>query len=162
MTLRVVFLDRASIVANIRRPRAATEYSEYPSSQGHELLERLQGATVAITNTVPLRAALLRQLPDLKLIAVAATGYDVVDVGYCREHGVAVTNIRNYAVHTVPEHAFALILAQRNLVGDGDGRAREPLHDLVSVAARVLDEIGRRVWTPDVGRNRCAIEEYHP
>ena len=117
MTLRVVFLDRASIVANIRRPRAATEYSEYPSSQGHELLERLQGATVAITNKVPLRAALLRQLPDLKLIAVAATGYDVVDVGYCREHGVAVTNIRNYAVHTVPEHAFTLILAlRRNLI----------------------------------------------
>jgi len=66
---------------------------------------------------VPLRAALLRQLPDLKLIAVAATGYDVVDVGYCREHGVAVTNIRNYAVHTVPEHAFTLILAlRRNLI----------------------------------------------
>jgi len=117
VTLRVVFLDRASIVANIRRPRTATEYSEYPSSQGHELLERLQGATVAITNKVPLRAALLRQLPDLKLIAVAATGYDVVDVGYCREHGVAVTNIRNYAVHTVPEHAFTLILAlRRNLI----------------------------------------------
>ena len=117
MTLRVVFLDRASIVANIRRPRAATDYSEYPSSQGHEVLERLKGATVAITNKVPLRAAVLRELPDLKLIAVAATGFDVVDVGHCRDHGVAVTNIRNYAVHTVPEHAFALILAlRRNLI----------------------------------------------
>ena len=116
MTLRVVFLDRASIVANVRRPRAASEYIEYPGSQGHELLERLKGATVAITNKVPLREAVLRELPDLKLIAVAATGYDVVDVGYCREHGVAVANIRDYAVHTVPEHAFALILAlRRNL-----------------------------------------------
>ena len=116
MTLRVVNLDRASIVANIRRPHAATDYIEYPSSHGHEVRERLEGATVAITNKVPLRAAVLRELPDLKLIAVAATGYDVVDVGYCREHGVAVANIRNYAVHTVPEHAFALILAlRRNL-----------------------------------------------
>jgi glycerate dehydrogenase len=51
------------------------------------------------------------------MIAVAATGYDVVDIGYCRDHGVAVANIRNYAVHTVPEHAFALILAlRRNLL----------------------------------------------
>ena len=117
MTLRVVFLDRASIVANIRRPRAASEYIEYPGSHGHEVLERLEGATVAITNKVPLRAAVLRELPDLKLIAVAATGYDVVDVGYCREHGVAVANIRDYAVHTVPEHAFTLILAlRRNLI----------------------------------------------
>ena len=117
MTLKVVFLDRASIVANIRRPSGATDYLEYPGSHGPEVLERLKGATVAITNKVPLREPVLRQLPDLKLIAVAATGHDVVDVGYCREHGVAVANIRNYAVHTVPEHAFALILAlRRNLI----------------------------------------------
>jgi glycerate dehydrogenase len=37
----------------------------------------------------------------------------VVDVPYCKEHGIAVANIRNYAVHTVPEHAFAMILALR-------------------------------------------------
>jgi glycerate dehydrogenase len=116
MSMRVVFLDRASIIANIRRPRAATDYIEYPRSSGNEVVERLRGATVAITNKVPLREALLRQLPELKMIAIAATGYDVIDVGYCREHGVAVANIRNYAVHTVPEHAFALILAlRRNL-----------------------------------------------
>ncbi|HEX8782131.1 MAG TPA: hypothetical protein VF764_02075, partial [Steroidobacteraceae bacterium] len=95
MTLRVVFLDRSSIVANIRRPRGASDYIEYPSSHGGEVLERLEGATVAITNKVPLREPVLRRLPGLKLIAVAATGYDVVDVGYCREHGVAVANIRN-------------------------------------------------------------------
>ncbi len=51
------------------------------------------------------------------MIAVAATGYDVVDVGYCKEHGIAVANIRNYAIHTVPEHAFSMILAlRRNLL----------------------------------------------
>jgi glycerate dehydrogenase len=117
MTLRVVFLDRASITANVRRPRAATDYIEYQRSQGNDVVERLRGAAVAITNKVPLRAAVLRELPELRMIAVAATGYDVVDVGYCRDHGIAVANIRNYAVHTVPEHAFALILAlRRNLL----------------------------------------------
>jgi glycerate dehydrogenase len=81
------------------------------------VVERLRGAVVAITNKVPLRAAVLRELPELRMIAVAATGYDVVDAGYCRDHGIAVANIRNYAVHTVPEHAFALILAlRRNLL----------------------------------------------
>ncbi len=51
------------------------------------------------------------------MIAVAATGYDVIDVPYCKEHGIAVANIRNYAVHTVPEHAFAMILClRRNLI----------------------------------------------
>jgi len=112
-----VFLDRASVIANVRRPRGATDYLEYPHSEAHELVERLRSATVAITNKVPLREAVLRQLPQLRMIAVAATGYDIVDVGYCRDHGIAVANIRNYAVHTVPEHAFALILAlRRNLL----------------------------------------------
>jgi glycerate dehydrogenase len=72
---------------------------------------------VAIINKVPMRAETLKQLPQLKMIAVAATGYDVVDVAHCKEHGIAVANIRNYAVHTVPEHAFAMILAlRRNLL----------------------------------------------
>jgi glycerate dehydrogenase len=51
------------------------------------------------------------------MIAIAATGYDVVDVQQCRAQGIAVANIRDYAVNTVPEHAFAMILAlRRNLV----------------------------------------------
>jgi glycerate dehydrogenase len=74
---------------------------------------RLEGADVAIVNKVPMRAPTLERLPDLKMIAVAATGYDVVDVAYCKAHGIAVANIRNYAVHTVPEHAFMMILALR-------------------------------------------------
>jgi len=115
--MRVVFLDRGSIIADIRRPQGASDYVEYERSHGNEVVERLRGATVAITNKTPLRAVALRELPELRMIAVAATGYDVVDVPYCREHGVAVANIRNYAVHTVPEHAFALILAlRRNLI----------------------------------------------
>ena len=113
MMHRVVFLDRASLKAKVRKPSCASEYVEYEKTADGEIVPRLQGAAVAITNKVPMRAETLRQLPQLKLIAVAATGYDVVDVAYCKEHGVAVANIRNYAVHTVPEHAFALILALR-------------------------------------------------
>jgi glycerate dehydrogenase len=117
MMHRVVFLDRASLKANVRKPSCAGEYIEYEKTAGSEIVPRLQGSTVAIVNKVPMRADTLKQLPQLKLIAVAATGYDVVDVAYCKEHGIAVANIRNYAVHTVPEHAFALILAlRRNII----------------------------------------------
>jgi glycerate dehydrogenase len=117
MSQRVVFLDRDSLKANVRRPSCATEYVEYAKTPVEEIVPRLKNATVAIINKVPMREATLRQLPQLKMIAVAATGYDVVDVGYCKEHGIAVANIRNYAIHTVPEHTFALILAlRRNLL----------------------------------------------
>jgi len=114
---RAVFLDRASLKAKVRKPADVTDYVEYEKTAVGEIVPRLDGATVAIINKVPMRATTLERLPDLKMIAVAATGYDVVDVPYCKQHGIAVANIRNYAVHTVPEHAFAMILAlRRNLL----------------------------------------------
>jgi glycerate dehydrogenase len=114
--MRVVFLDRASLKAKLRNFAFPAEYIEHSKTDPEEIVTRLNGATIAIVNKVPLRADTLRQLPQLKLIAVAATGYDVVDISYCNERGIAVANIRNYAVHTVPEHAFAMILAlRRNL-----------------------------------------------
>ncbi len=113
---RIVFLDRASLKADVKKTAFPAEYVEHEKTAIEEIVPRLQGAAIAIINKVPMRAETLRQLPDLKLIAVAATGYDVVDVAYCKEHGIAVANIRNYAVHTVPEHAFALILALRRNV----------------------------------------------
>ena len=117
MTSRVVFLDRASLKAKVRAPAGAGEYVEYDKTGPDDIVPRLTGATVAIINKVPLRAETLSRLPQLEMIAVAATGYDVVDVAYCKQHGIAVSNIRNYAVHTVPEHAFAMILAlRRNLL----------------------------------------------
>jgi glycerate dehydrogenase len=117
MTERIVFLDRSTLQARVRRPAFEHTWTEHPVTAVSELPQRLAGATIAITNKVPLREATLRALPDLRMIAVAATGYDVIDVAYCKAHGIAVANIRNYAVHTVPEHAFALITAlRRNLL----------------------------------------------
>jgi len=114
---RVVFLDRASLKATVRKPSCAAEYIEHAKTDAGEIVPRLAGASIAIINKVPMRDESLRRLPQLKMIAVAATGYDVVDVPYCQAHGIAVANIRNYAVHTVPEHTFALILAlRRNLL----------------------------------------------
>jgi glycerate dehydrogenase len=110
---RVVFLDRASLKATVRTPEGAGAYVEYDKTSPEEIVPRLEGADVAIVNKVAMRAPTLERLPDLKMIAVAATGYDVVDVAYCKAHGIAVANIRNYAVHTVPEHAFMMILALR-------------------------------------------------
>jgi glycerate dehydrogenase len=117
---RIVFLDRATIgpSVTIRRPGFEHDWAEYQATAETEVAERLSGASIAITNKVPLRAATVRELPDLRMIAVAATGYDVVDVAACKERGIVVANVQGYAVHTVPEHTFALILAlRRSLIG---------------------------------------------
>ncbi len=114
---RIVFLDRQSLKAELRRPAFPHHWEEHTQTTEQTVADRLAGATVAITNKVPIRRATLEKLPDLKLIAMAATGYDVIDVDACRERGVGVVNIRNYAVHTVPEHSFAMIFAlRRNLI----------------------------------------------
>ena len=114
---KIVFLDRDSLIADVPRPAFAHEWNEFGATAPAEVVARLQGATVAITNKVPLRAADLAQLPALKMVAVAATGTDNVDLAACRERGIVVSNIRDYSVVSVPEHVFALILAlRRNLL----------------------------------------------
>jgi glycerate dehydrogenase len=113
---KIVFLDRDSLIATVRRPAFEHEWQDYPATAPDQVLERLRGATVAITNKVVLRADTLAQLPDLRMVAVAATGTDNVDLAACRERGIVVANIRNYSHVSVPEHCFTLILAlRRNL-----------------------------------------------
>ena len=113
----IVFLDRGSVGARVRRPSFAHKWVEHEKSTADEVLAKLKDATIAITNKVPVRADTLARLPQLKMIAVAATGTDIIDVEYCKGHDIAVANIRDYAVRTLPEHAFALILAlRRNLI----------------------------------------------
>ena len=114
---KIVFLDRDSLIANVRPPAFEHAWQDYPATNPDEVVERLRGATVAITNKVPLRADAIAQLPDLKLVAIAATGTDNVDLAACRERGIAVCNIRDYSLVSVPEHTFALMLAvRRNLM----------------------------------------------
>jgi glycerate dehydrogenase len=77
----------------------------------------LEGASIVISNKLALREPDLSQLPELKLIAIAATGSDCVDLEYCRARDIAVCNVRGYAVNSVPEHVLMLMLAlSRNLL----------------------------------------------
>ena len=114
---RIVYLESDSVIAAVRRPAFAHDWVEYPMTAPDQVVERLHGATIAIVNKVPLPAAAVDALPDLKMVAVAATGTNIVDLNACRRRGIVVSNIRGYADHTVPEHALALLLAlSRNLI----------------------------------------------
>ncbi len=111
--LKIVFLDRVAIRTQIRRPNLAHEWFEYPTTAPEELMARLEGATVAITNRARFTEEQLERLPDLKLIAMAATGYDSIDLNLCRRHGITVTNLRDWSTTALAEHAFSLMLALR-------------------------------------------------
>lgn len=109
---RIVFLDREGLPATLRSPNFPHEWREYPTSSPDVVVERLRDATIAIVDRVFLGEPELARLPRLKLIAVAATGFDNVDVAACRRRGITVANVRDWS-KSVPEHVFALILTLR-------------------------------------------------
>lgn len=113
----IVFLERNTFNVTFRQPAFAHRWIEFAETNLEEIVDRLREATIAICNKLPLRAETLSQLPNLKLIAVAATGVDNVDLDYCRSHDIAVCNTRGYAVSSLPEHALMLMLIlRRNLL----------------------------------------------
>ncbi|MDF2402947.1 D-2-hydroxyacid dehydrogenase [Aeromonas sp. 5HA1] len=115
---QIVFLDSDTLDAGItlHRPEFPHHWQSHPSTAPEQVVERLRNASIAIINKVRIGAPELAQLPDLKLIALAATGSDNVDLEACRAANVGVCNIRNYSGPSVPEHAMALMLAlSRNL-----------------------------------------------
>ena len=108
---RIVYLERESIIAEVGRPDCPHHWVEYPKTVQVQVEERLAGASIAIVNKLLIDGALIARLPQLQMVAVAATGTNNVDLEACRARGIVVSNIRGYAVHTVPEHVFALLLA---------------------------------------------------
>ncbi len=118
MSHRIVFLDRKSLIADLRAPSFAHHWTDHEQTRPEEVLARIKDARIVISNKVKLPGDLLAQAPGVKMIAVCATGTDNVDLAYCKANGIAVSNIRGYAVHTLPEHVFMLLLAlRRNLIG---------------------------------------------
>jgi glycerate dehydrogenase len=109
----IVFLEKDSVHATVRRPVFPHAWTEYAKTSPDEVFERVKDATIVIANKVILKGDLLARLPRLRLIAVAATGTDNIDLAWCCEHKLPVTNIRGYAAKTVPEHVFMLLLALR-------------------------------------------------
>jgi len=112
---RVVFLDRETLPPQIvlRALSFPHELVLHGRTQGDEVAGRIADADVVVTNKVPVRADAVAGAGRLRLVAIAATGYDNVDLAACAARGITVSNIRDYATATVPEHTFALILALR-------------------------------------------------
>lgn len=152
MLPKIVFLDRSTLTVPLRPVGLPHEWQEYPLTRGEETIERLKEATVAITNKVAIDESVLAQCPQLKLVAVAATGYNIVDVAACKARGVTVCNVRDYALTGVTEHVLMLILAlrrqliaYRQRVQSGEWQkstsfylSEPPLHDLAGSTLAII------------------------
>ena len=112
--MKIVFLDVASITLNddmnFSKIEALGELKCYSNSNKSETLTRAVDAETVIVNKVLMTKDVIEQLPNLKHIAVIATGYNNVDLAAAKETGITVTNVAGYAKYSVPQHAFTLIL----------------------------------------------------
>ena len=115
---KIVFLDEYSIAGrDLSSITSQGEYVAYENTRKEEVVERLKGADVAITNKVVIDGNAMRQLPDLKLICVAATGMNNVDLEAAKELGIVVKNAVGYSTTSVAETTLASALAlARNIV----------------------------------------------
>ncbi|MCL4765541.1 MAG: hydroxyacid dehydrogenase [Hyphomicrobiaceae bacterium] len=133
-------------VSCTREPLNARTSSSYPDAE-------------AITTFVnsKLSAEVLAHFPSLRLIATRSTGYDHIDLDYCREHGITVCNVPDYGDTTVAEHAFALLLALDRHIIPAVERTRRG--DFSQTGLRGFDLRGKTLGVIGTGRiGRRVIE----
>ena len=82
----------------------------YPRTAPDETLQRIDGAEIVITNKVVLDREILRAAPRLKLVCIAATGMNNVDLEAAKGMGIAVKNVAGYSTPSVVQHTFAMLL----------------------------------------------------
>jgi glycerate dehydrogenase len=111
-TERIVLLDGAAFTRPMRPLELPHEWVSHVSTTPSEVDERLREASIAITNQVPITADVIARAERLRMVAVAATGFNHVDIAACERAGIVVSNVRNWSV-SVPEHVFAMTLALR-------------------------------------------------
>lgn len=108
-----VFLDTESLDRgdlDLSRLTAAADWTFHPHTASEQVAERIRGAEVVISNKALLDAEAIEAADRLRLIAIAATGTNNVDLEAARRHGVAVANVVGYATPAVTQHVFALLL----------------------------------------------------
>lgn len=114
--LHIVVLDRDTLVNRPFDFDFPHTLSSYGTTKAHETLERIRGVDIVITNKVVISAQAFAENPQLKLVAVTATGVNNVDIEAAKQNGTAVCNIRAYGNESVAEHAFMMMITlMRNL-----------------------------------------------
>lgn len=111
--MRIVVLDAATLGADLDLSplEAVGELTVYANTAPEEIPARIAGQEVIVSNKMKLGGENLKDARDLKLICLAATGYDCVDTAYCRAHGIGVCNVPGYSTHSVSQLALAMALA---------------------------------------------------
>lgn len=125
----------------------------YDRSTASESVDRCKDASVIVTNKTPVGEETIKSAKNLKLIAVTATGYNIIDVEAAKKRNIAVCNVPVYGTDSVAQHTFALILELANRVGIHEQSVRAgdwqkskdwsyTLSPIIEIAGKTLGIIG--------------------
>ena len=167
--MKAVFLDYDTVSngdLDVSSLTAAVDDLVLCESDDAKTAERIRDAEIVLLNGLELSRESLRGAPRLKLVALAATGTDNVDLAAARELGIAVCNVRGYCTSSVVQHVWGLILSltqhvadYARLATDGSWSKHEPLiemrHPIRELDGRVFGVVG---WG-ELGRGAARIAE---
>lgn len=121
--MRAVFLDRYALnpgdLDTTRTVTLCDEVDFYDRTETFEdTVKRIGNAEIVVTNKAPITREVLEACPNIKYVTVTATGYNIIDLDACRDHGVIASNVPGYSTASVSQHIFALLLEITNHVSD--------------------------------------------
>ncbi len=102
-----------------------TVYDRTPVDDEEEIIRRIGDAEVVFTNKTPVSRKVINACPNMRMISMLATGYNVVDYTYAKEKGIPVTNVPTYGTASVGQFAIALLLEICHHIGHHDRTVHE-------------------------------------
>ncbi|MDE7287339.1 MAG: D-2-hydroxyacid dehydrogenase [Lachnospiraceae bacterium] len=108
--MKIVVLERNSVGQDVSMDAIGElgEMTVYPNTTAEDVKEKITDAEIIVANKAPLNEDTLKGAGQVKLICEFATGYDNVDLEYCKSRGIKVANVVNYSTDAVSQHTFAL------------------------------------------------------
>jgi glycerate dehydrogenase len=167
--VKAVFLDFDTVSngdLDVSALSAAVDDLALCESDDAKTAERIRAVEIVLLNRVELSRELLRGAPKLKLVAVAGTGTNNIDVVAAREMGVAVCNVRGYCTSSVVQHVWGLILSLTQHVSDyarlvGNGSWNQ--HEVLTGLSRPIRELDGRIFGVvgwgELGRGAARVAE---
>lgn len=142
------------------------EVTYYPNTVAENTAERIKDADIIISNKAPLNESTMKDAPNVKLICLFATGFDNVDVEYCKSRGIKVANVVNYSTSTVAQHTLLLALMLTEKIAHYDQYVKSgeySAQDRFSNFDRVFHDIEGQTWgivgMGTIGRKVAALAQ---
>ncbi len=149
--MKLVVLERNSIGTDVDVScfEKFGEVTYYPNTIADNTAERVADADIVIANKAPLNESTLKDAPNVKLICLFATGFDNVDIAYCKSRGIKVANVVNYCTPAVAQHTLLLALALAEKIAFYDDYVKSGAYsaqDRFSNFDRTFHDLNGKTW----------------